>query len=102
MALLARLASAYRRREVAEPASPLAAPPADERTARRLAEAERGGLSSAESAARLACGDNPGGLHHKRVQREGPERPRPEQDEPPERKERLHGREKHLPALRRG
>src|SRR3954468_20934374 len=46
---------------------------ADERTMRRMAEAERGGLSSRESTARYERGENPGGLHHKAVRREGPE-----------------------------
>ncbi len=100
---LARLGAANRRRRRdREPAAPPIPQHADERTARRLAEAQNGGSSSAESAARLACGDNPGGLHHKRVPRASPERLRPDQEEPPERKERAHGRQNHLPAMRRG
>jgi hypothetical protein len=75
---------------------------ADERTARRIAEAQRGGVSSAESAARWAAGENPGGLHHKAVRRESPERPRPTDEEPPERKERTPRGEKHMPVNRRG
>jgi hypothetical protein len=100
---LARLVAAYRRRRrLREPAGPPTPQHADERTARRVAEAQSGGVSSAESAARLARGENPGGLHHKRVLYESPERLRPDQDEPPERKVRIHGRERHLPAMRRG
>ena len=38
---------------------------ADERTIRRIAEAQAGGISSQESAARYERGENPGGLHHK-------------------------------------
>ena len=100
---LVRHRDAFRRRHADRAPRPPRPPShADERTARRLAEAENGGLSSAESAARLACGDNPGGLHHKRVPRASPERLRPDQEEPPERKERAHGRQNHLPAMRRG
>jgi hypothetical protein len=83
----------------------LRAPPrhADERAARRIAEAQRGGLSSAESAARYARGENPGGMHHKAARRdEGPERLRPAQEEPQERKERVPGGERHMAAVRRG
>jgi hypothetical protein len=36
---------------------------ADERTIRRMAEAELGGISSAQSRAAYLRGDNPGGLH---------------------------------------
>jgi hypothetical protein len=75
---------------------------ADERTLRRMAEAERGGISSAESAARWQRGDNPGGMHHKSVRREGPEHLRPSQDEPQDRKEREPRGEKHMAATRRG
>jgi hypothetical protein len=86
------------------PAPPPAVRPpehADERTARRLAEQEHGGVSSAQSVARWEKGDNPGGTHRKAVRHEGPERPRPSQEEPQERKERVPGGEKHLPANRR-
>lgn len=67
-----------------------------------MAEAERGGSSSRESSARYERGENPGGLHHKAVRREGPEHPRPRLDEPQERKEKVPGGERHLPAMRRG
>jgi hypothetical protein len=75
---------------------------ADERTIRRIAEAERGGLSSRESAARYERGENPGGLHHKAVRREGPEHPRPRLEEPQERKEKVPGGTRHIPVMRRG
>ena len=92
-----------RRRRAGPPLAPGETPAhADERTARRLAEAERGGLGSAESAARWASGDNPGGLHHKAVRRETPEHPRPADDEPQDRKERVPRGEKHMPTNRRG
>jgi hypothetical protein len=38
---------------------------ADERTIRRLAEEQAGGISSQESDARYVSGENPGGLHQK-------------------------------------
>jgi hypothetical protein len=79
-----------------------AAAHADERTIRRMAEAERGGLSSQESAARYARGENPGGMHHKSVRREVPEHQRPELYEPQERKETVPGKEKHIAVMRRG
>src|SRR5689334_10035332 len=48
-------------------------PHADERTIRRIAEAQRGGMSSDESARRYAQGDNPGGTHGFRaVRHDGP------------------------------
>jgi hypothetical protein len=103
---LVRLIGARRRR--APPPEPegsrVARPPVggDERTARRLAEAEHGGLSSAESAARWERGENPGGTHHKAVRHDGPEHPRPSQEEPQERKERVPHGENHLPVTRRG
>src|SRR5262245_35638662 len=58
---------------------------ADERTIRRMAEAERGGMSSAEGIDRWLRGDNPGGLHQKAQRRPAdeadmmPERERPAQ-----------------------
>lgn len=75
---------------------------ADERTFRRIAEAERGGLSSKESAARYMRGENPGGLHHKAVHHEGPEHQRPAFYEPQERKETVPGGERHIAVMRRG
>ena len=75
---------------------------ADERTIRRLAESERGGLSSRESWARYERGENPGGLHHKAVRREGPEHPRHHLDEPKERKEMVPGGTRRIPVMRRG
>jgi len=109
---LLRITQVRRQREEAlrEAGTPVRsdAPPqqeqhADERAARRAAEAEHGGLSTEESDARYERGENPGGLHHKAVRREeGPEHPRPEQEEPQERKERVPGGERHLGAVRRG
>ncbi|MCC6554645.1 MAG: hypothetical protein IT372_16830 [Polyangiaceae bacterium] len=76
---------------------------ADERTMRRVAEAEHGGLSSEESAARFARHENPGGTHGKApVREEGPPHERPEQEEPQERVERVPGGERRLRATRRG
>jgi hypothetical protein len=103
------LALAYLRTSEQRPRTRAGEPPrpgvpahADERTARRIAEAEHGGLSSAESAARWERGDNPGGTHHRSVRREGPEHLRPSQDEPQDRKEREPGGERHMAATRRG
>ncbi len=67
-----------------------------------MAEAERGGSSSRESAARYERGENPGGLHQKAVRREGPEHPRPHLEEPQERKEKVPGGTRHIPVMRRG
>lgn len=75
---------------------------ADERTIRRMAEAERGGASSRESSARYERGDNPGGLHHKAVRREGPEHARHHLDEPKERKEKVPGGTRRIAVMRRG
>ena len=75
---------------------------ADERTMRRIAEAERGGLSSRESTARYERGENPGGLHHKAVRREGPEHERPGMEEPQERREKVPGGPRRIPVTRRG
>jgi hypothetical protein len=81
---------------------------ADERTMRRIAEAQHGGISSAEGTERWLRGENPGGLHHKAPRRPEdepdmmPERERPEQEEPQGRKERIPGGERHLPETRRG
>jgi hypothetical protein len=97
---LVRLMTRKRRRAL--PAEPGPPPAGDERTARRIGEAEHGGLSSAESAARFERGENPGGTHRKAVHREGPEHPRPAQEEPQGRKERVPGGERHLAATRRG
>lgn len=75
---------------------------ADEKTIRHIAEAQGGGVSSRESAARYERGENPGGLHHKAVRREGPEHPRPSLEEPQERKEKVPGGARHIPVMRRG
>lgn len=75
---------------------------ADEKTMRHVAEAQRGGLSSRESAARYERGENPGGLHHRAVRREGPEHERPSLEEPQERKEKVLGGPRRIPVMRRG
>ena len=46
-------------------AGPRPVPHADERTIRRIAEAQMGGVSSQESDARYQRGENPGGIHQK-------------------------------------
>jgi hypothetical protein len=75
---------------------------ADERTMRRIAEAQHGGESSQQSAARYARGENPGGTHHKAVRHDGPAHQRPALYEPQERKETVPGGEKHIAVMRRG
>ncbi len=88
-----RVARAWRRRKTEH---------ADEGTIRRVAEAQRGGLSSRESWARYLRGENPGGLHHRAVRREGPEHPRHHLEEPKERKEKVPGGPRRIPIMRRG
>jgi hypothetical protein len=96
------------RREAPAPPEPTPPEVADERTMRRIAEAQNGGMSSAEGTERWLRGENPGGLHHKAQRRPEdepdmmPERERPEQEEPQGRKERMPGGERHLPENRRG
>jgi hypothetical protein len=76
---------------------------ADERTMRRVAEAQAGGMSSEESAARYARGENPGGLHQKEAHRgEGRLHQRPGDEEPQERKETVPGKERHIAVNRKG
>lgn len=76
---------------------------ADERTIRRVAEMQDGGMSSAESAARYASGDNPGGTHRKAAHRgEGRWHQRPTDEEPEGHKERVPGGDRHMPETRRG
>ncbi|MFT3770722.1 MAG: hypothetical protein QM820_35310 [Minicystis sp.] len=81
---------------------------ADERTMRRIAEAQNGGISSEEGMNRWLRGENPGGLHHKAPRSPDeeadmmPPRERPDQEEPQGRKERVPGGERHIPASRRG
>lgn len=85
------------------PGEPKPQEPADERTMRRVAEAQNGGISSAESDARFARGENPGGMHHKAVRRdEGEVHPRPEREEPQGREERVPGGQRRLAETRRG
>lgn len=83
----------------AEPAKPVEH--ADERTIRRIAESQNGGLSSEESAARYASGENPGGLHHGAVRHADPLAD-DVIEEPEERKERRPRHERHMSASRRG
>ena len=75
---------------------------ADERTPRRQAESQRGDLSSRDSVARYERGENPGGLHHRAVRRDGPEHPRHHPEEPRERKEKVPGGSRRIPVMRRG
>jgi hypothetical protein len=84
------------------PIGPPAMGRSDERTSRRIAEAEHGGISSAESAARWERGENRGGTHHRSVRHEGPEHPRPEHEEPQERKQRELLGVKRMAVSRRG
>jgi hypothetical protein len=84
------------------PTRPPALGRSDERTWRRIAEAEHGGISSAESAARWERGENRGGTHRRSVRHEGPSHPRPEQDEPQGRKERELLGVKRMAVSRRG
>ena len=112
---LLRFAGSHRRRRYEvrlappERARPAVFPKvADERTMRRMAEAEHGGISSAEGMDRWLRGDNPGGLHQRAPRRPAdeadmmPERERPQQEEPQGRKERIPGGARHLPTARRG
>lgn len=97
------VASAARK---ARPASQPAPEVADERTMRRAAEAEAGGLSSEESAKRYATGENPGGIHQKAVRDPTLEDPEEEvfeaEDDVPERRERRPRRDRTMAAHRRG
>ncbi len=63
---------------------------ADERTIRRIAEQQAGGISSQEGSARYERGENPGGLHHK-AQRLPPDAEQFEIEEPPDRLETNRG-----------
>jgi hypothetical protein len=74
---------------------------ADERTFRRIAEQQAGGISSQEGSARYERGENPGGLHHK-AQRLPPDAEEFEIEEPPDRLETNHGsRRRAMSATRR-
>lgn len=79
----------------------------DEKTMRRVAEAQHGGLSSEESAARYARGENPGGTHAFTAKTPNPEtgatpvHQRPEFEEPQDRVERTPGGERHMSSVRK-
>ena len=79
---------------------------ADERTQRRVAEAQLGGEPSQVSAEKYARGENPGGTHqHRNVDHESGASPihqRPELEEPQGREERVPGGERHMSSTRRG
>ena len=100
--LVGRLQAILRARRARRPRWRPAIERADEKTIRHIAEAQSGGISSRESAARYERGENPGGLHHKAVRREGPEHERPSLEEPQERKEKVPGGARHIPVMRRG
>ena len=74
-----------------------------ERSIRRQAEKQRGGLSTAESAARYSRGENRGGTHGGRaVHFDGPEHERPRDVEPQARDERVPGGHAHMSEHRGG
>lgn len=74
---------------------------ADERTMRRIAEAQAGGMSSDEGRARYERGEHPGGLHGK-AERPPPDAESFEDEEPQDRLEIHRGsRRIAMPAMRR-
>jgi hypothetical protein len=73
---------------------------ADERTIRRVAEAQAGGISSQESDARYERGENPGGLHHK-AERPPPDAEMFEIEEPPDRTQTHRGSRRTMASNRR-
>jgi len=73
---------------------------ADERTIRRIAEAQSGGMSSSESAARYERGEHAGGLHGK-ARRTPPDAQIFEFDEPPARTETHRGTRRTMASTRR-
>jgi hypothetical protein len=97
-------------RSVIEPEADAAAaepepetPHADERTIRRMAEREHGGISTDEMLARYEAGLNPGGLHGRAMRdRLGTDDVRHVEDEPDDPKARRPGHARHMPAHRRG
>lgn len=79
------------------------APHADERTIRRMAEHQGGGISTDEMLARYEAGLNPGGLHGRAMrERLASDEIRHGSDEPDDPKARRPGHERHMPAHRRG
>ncbi|MDI1450885.1 hypothetical protein [Polyangium sp. 6x1] len=73
---------------------------ADERTMRRIAEAQSGGISSQESDARYESGEHPGGLHGKAV-RPPPDAEMYEIDEPADRTQTHRGSRRTMSTMRR-
>jgi hypothetical protein len=73
---------------------------ADERTIRRIAEAQSGGISSQESDARYESGEHPGGLHGKAV-RPPPDAEMFELDEPGDRTQTHRGTRRTMSSIRR-
>ncbi|MDC3962700.1 hypothetical protein [Polyangium jinanense] len=73
---------------------------ADERTIRRIAEAQAGGISSQESDARYESGEHPGGLHGKAV-RPPPDAEIYEIDEPDDRTLSHRGSRRTMSSMRR-
>jgi hypothetical protein len=74
---------------------------ADERTMRRIAEAQAGGMSTEEGRARYESGEHPGGLHGK-AERPPPDLESFEDEEPHDRLEIHRGsRRIAMPAMRR-
>lgn len=76
---------------------------ADERTIRRMAERQRGGISTEEMRERYDSGRHLGGLHGGAMpERLGGDEPRHVLDEPGDPKSRRPGHPRHMPAHRRG
>jgi hypothetical protein len=109
--LLRRMTGSWRSRLVRRTAGQArrhrAAWNADERTMRRVAEVQRGGLSSEQSDARYASGQHPGGIHQRSTapppaDADSSQHQRPEHEEPQDRVERVRGRERRMPSTRRG
>lgn len=73
---------------------------ADERTIRRIAEAQSGGISSQESDARYESGEHAGGLHGKAV-RPPPDAEIYELDEPEDRTHAHRGSRRTMASMRR-
>ncbi len=73
---------------------------ADERTIRRIAEAQAGGISSQESDARYESGEHPGGLHGKAF-RPPPDAEVYEWEEPGDRTQTHRGTRRTMSSTRR-
>lgn len=94
------LAIGERRRREAIRATPRKRATADERTIRRIAEKQAGGISTAEGVARYERGENPGGLHHK-ARRPLPDAEVFEIEEPAARTETHRGTRRTMASTRR-